>query len=658
MAQNAAGVQAAVVAAALIPPIPDEPEAAFLHVLEHVIGLDTAAKRDRVTQNGGVRMIEDLLFVEIDLVIDGLTANTSALAKTRLKTLKLWAEEQFDIDGTVDISHFTAEVCRERQRGIAKSSRSSDQDKSTVKDKLNTFNGKRENWLKAKRELTAHLNQIRNEVGVPIYYVIRDPDEEDKYREDNGEIGKRIYEAPFRGRIYSQDAFKVLQILRQWTSGGTADTFVDNSNDVQDAWSQLVRNYEGHDAKSANIQKARDTINSAHWTRNTQNFTFDDYCNKHVKANNELDRYDSNVDGESQVNAFLKGVRADARQNPHLLAIKTIILIGPTTRNNLRNAIIAFKDTMRQILGASNERENRHIGAFNRDNRGRSRGGGRGDGRGYSGGRYGSGGGRGRGRSGGRFRGGGGARGRGRFGGRDSNDNYIPDAVLQAVGPRYQAMLLRGRDQMELESAQGGGKVNEQTTTNRNASAVGNRNASSTTISEVTTENDEAAEVDDGGASGQFGAMGRKKRRTINSVKSSIRRIGKAIKVNTPTDYVKFARAEIDTRADTLCAGSTFLLHESTGKVVDVTGFHDSLESIKGIQVGTCVTAIDLTNETIIASFPQSLYFGDSMENSLIPPAQLWDNGITVNVVPKQYSDGKSLHGIHHPEENILYLSI
>jgi hypothetical protein len=105
-------------------------------------------------------MIEDLLLVEIDLVIDGLTANTSALAKTRLKTLKLWAEEQFDIDGTVNISHFTTEVCREWRRGIAKSSQSSDQDKSTVKDKLNTFNGKRENWFKSKRELTAHLNQI------------------------------------------------------------------------------------------------------------------------------------------------------------------------------------------------------------------------------------------------------------------------------------------------------------------------------------------------------------------------------------------------------------------------------------------------------------------------------------------------------------------
>jgi hypothetical protein len=72
-----------------------------------------------------------------------------------------------------------------------------------------------------------------------------------------------------------------------------------------------------------------------------------------------------------------------------------------------------------------------------------------------------------------------------------------------------------------------------------------------------------------------------------------------------------------------LCAGSTFILHEKTGQIVDVQGFHESLEPINGIKIGTSVTAIDLGQETIIASFPQSSYFGDTLEHSLIPPAQL-----------------------------------
>jgi hypothetical protein len=635
-------------AAALIPPIPDDPQGAFAHVLEHVIGLDTQAKRDRVTMNAGVTTAFDLLLIDMEGLVEGLTANTSGLAKMRLKTMKKWAEEEYDLNGNVDIRAFTTVVCGERQMNIARSTKVSGQqvDKSsTTKEKLAVFNGKRENWTKAKRELTAHLNQTKNEVGIPIYYVIRDPDQEERYRADNGELGRKIYEAPFRGRIYEADAFQVLQILRQWTSGGTAETFVDNNNNVQDAWTKLIMNYEGRDARGANIQKAREMIANAHWTRNTHNFNFDDYCNRHIKANHELDRYESNVDGESQVNAFLKGIRTDSRQNTHLLSIKAIVLNNENTKGNLANAVITFKDTMRQFGGTLSDRDQRNIGAVNgyrgRTGGGRGRAGGR-DNRGQRGG-YNARGGRGYGR--------GDGRGRGRFQGRGrqaNNDNlFIPPDVLAAVGPRYQAMLFRGRDQMEKESKgkEEGGRV---------VSAVRNEEQVSQ-ISDVTEQyHANVEEIEDQGASSQFGATGRKKRRTLGAITSTIRRIGKAMKIGKPNDYSIRARAEIDTRADTVCAGSTFLLHESTGKVVDVSGFHDSLGAIKDIQVGTCVTAVDLENETIIACFPQSLYFGDTMENSLIPPIQMWEHGITVDVVPKQYSDGRSLHGIHHPDENVF----
>ena len=356
-----------------IPIIPIDPEGAFTHVLEHVIGLDTQAKRDRIT-NTGIRTAEDLMLIDMEGLMDCISVNTiSIMVRTRMKTMKKWVEEEFDVEGegNVDISKFTIEVCKEKQREISRSTGTSNQSSSsdktiTTKDKLSIFSGKRGDWLNAKRKLTAYLNQIKNAQGVPIYYVIRDPEEEEKYREDNGDIGKSIYEAPPRGRIYEADAFTVMQILRQWTAkDSTAQTFVDNNNDVQEAWAQLVRNYEGIDARSANIQKARETIATSHWSRNTHNFTFDDYCNRHVKANNELERYNSNVDGESQVNAFLRGIRADGRLNPHLLPIKAIILNGDTTRNNLGNAIIAFKDTMRQIVGITNERENRYIGSLN-----------------------------------------------------------------------------------------------------------------------------------------------------------------------------------------------------------------------------------------------------------------------------------------------------
>jgi hypothetical protein len=162
-------------------------------------------------------------------------------------------------------------------------------------------------------------------------------------------------------------------------------------------------------------------------------------------------------------------------------------------------------------------------------------------------------------------------------------------------------MPFKGREQMEREM-----NTNETTNTTRNVNSA--------TVSEVSEISDKISESidDEENASSQFGATGRKKRRTNNGLTSSIRRIGKAIKVSKQKDYIKKAQAEIDTRADTLCAGSTIILHETTGKIVDVQGFHESLDIIKGIQIGKSVTAIDLEGETIIASFPQRLYFGDT----------------------------------------------
>ena len=282
------------------PPIPVDPAGAFLWTLTHIIGFDTQAKRERVTNQGGVTTIMDLLMVDMSQLLECLTATTSVMAKTKLQALKTWAEEQYDTNEEVFVQDFTADICREYQFKFART-KSRTQTKSdtttttTSKDKLRTFNGKPENWLNAKRELTAYLNQITNPDGIPLYYVIRDPDKEQEYRENNGEIGERIYDAPFRGRTYEQDAFKVLQVLRMWTSGGSAETYVDNNNNIQDAWSQLLTNYEGTDARNSNIQRARNTILKSSWSHNSHTYTFDDYCNKHIKANNELDRYVANV---------------------------------------------------------------------------------------------------------------------------------------------------------------------------------------------------------------------------------------------------------------------------------------------------------------------------------------------------------------------------
>ena len=63
--------------------------------------------------------------------------------------------------------------------------------------------------------MTAYLNQIKGVNGIPLYYVIRDPELELTYRNDDGVIGEMIYDAEHRSCAYEQDAFRVMQILRQ-----------------------------------------------------------------------------------------------------------------------------------------------------------------------------------------------------------------------------------------------------------------------------------------------------------------------------------------------------------------------------------------------------------------------------------------------------------
>ena len=158
-----------------------------------------------------------------------------------------------------------------------------------------------------------------------------------------------IYDAEHRGRSYEQDSFKVMQVLRQWTSSGTADTYTDKTENAQDEWDEILRVFEGVDAKGATIQRAREMIQTAHWTRDTQNFKFSDYCTKHITTNNYLNKYKANANGGSQVQAFLRGIKADAAVNPHLLGIKTTILTNEDTKDDVYKAVITFKDTVRNL---------------------------------------------------------------------------------------------------------------------------------------------------------------------------------------------------------------------------------------------------------------------------------------------------------------------
>jgi hypothetical protein len=215
-------------------------------------------------------------------------------------------------------------------------------------------------------------------------------------------------------------------------------------------------------------------------------------------------------------------------------------LNGENTKNNLRNAVVTFKDTMRNLGGSMNERDTRSIGAINagRGHPGRHEGLGRliyprrigwqsnskcypgippkeqgYISRGYAVDSRG--------------------RGRGRYYAVRSNGKprpdpkydinlFIPKSILSSIELRYQAMSFRGRDAMEYESRDN----DRDNTDDRKASAV---TSDATLVSEILSMN-RAAEDEDTSASAKFGAAGRKKRRTLGAVTSLLCQMGKVVK--------------------------------------------------------------------------------------------------------------------------------
>ena len=97
------------------------------------------------------------------------------------------------------------------------------------------------------------------------------------------------------------------------------------------------------------------------------------------------------------------------------------------------------------------------------------------------------------------------------------------------------------------------------------------------------------------------------------------------------------ARMEMDSHADTCCAGSSFRLIEYTGQTCTVAPFTTTLSELKDVPIVKAATAYDdpITGETLVLVLAQALWFGDKLENSLICPNQLCNNGLKVEDTPQ-----------------------
>ena len=115
-----------------------------------------------------------------------------------------------------------------------------------------------------------------------------------------------------------------------------------------------------------------------------------------------------------------------------------------------------------------------------------------------------------------------------------------------------------------------------------------------------------------------------------------------------------FGRNEMDTMADTSCAGPNWRVLELTGTVCDVQGFMNDGNSLKNVPIATCATvAVEQdTGQEIILVGHEMLYFGKKLERSLINQNQLRYAGVKVRDDPTRVKEdgfGLTAASIHIP---------
>jgi hypothetical protein len=629
----------------------------FAETLINIIGLNEGQRQLLVDQS--LTDETTLALLDEDAINDLFSkrpfTTASIITKMRLKALRLWLQEKEDIDAEYSVNDFDENECKEMLKKMSRKSSSSSVKERNKKSDVKApdkFNGKQRNWKSWKAEFEAYLSALRGDNGTPLSYIIRDDDDmtEEELNDLEGPA-KEIYEAPLQGTYFERDNYQVFQHLRTQIVGSSAETHIESyekKSDGRSAWLFLKTKYEGEDARNAAIAVARKEISSASWERNLKNWSFDDYCLKHTRANNTLSKYGVPVDGPSQVRAFLDGIH-----NREMDSVKSNVMFDAETKGDLGKAIIKFKDTTSALnlvsSGRYSQEDHRRIGSASRGGRSTGRGGQR-DGRnkrpydqtsGYRGGR---GGGGGRGYHGrGRYQP---QHGRGRGQEQPDDGLRLDKAVLDQMNSKQRAAFYKGRDAM---------RTPDDNNTTRTIAGV--QSNYTQPVDEISAMTDAQTNAQMNAASSQFGKEGNRSlnNRKQGAIISGERFISSArsAKKAPQYDYNQRSRAEIDSRADTVCAGSTFRLLEESSQYCNVSGFHSDMKPMQNVPVATVATAYDdpVSQETYVLVFFEALYFGDTMEHSLISPMQLRHNGLRVDQTPRQY-DPQSNHGITFPQDD------
>jgi hypothetical protein len=122
-------------------------------------------------------------------------------------------------------------------------------------------------------------------------------------------------------------------------------------------------------------------------------------------------------------------------------------------------------------------------------------------------------------------------------------------------------------------------------------------------------------------------------------------------------DNVVSETCELDSHADTCVTGANCVAIEETHQTVDMSGFSDSLDTLRSVPIMSAAMAYDdpADGTTYILILGQAIYMGDKMQHSLICPNQLRARGLIVEDCLQLLSprDRPSSHSIYEPDEDI-----
>jgi hypothetical protein len=494
--------------------------------------------------------------------------------------------------------------------------------------------------------MQAYLDLLDTEAGpnLPLRYVIREVAIAplNAVYETDREQGIAI--APLVGPAFQRDNARVYGILKQLCLEGPGRSYIlpfDATSNGRAAWEALKAHFESDSFRNKAKNEAYATLHVIHYDGERKGFNFEKYVEKHNECFLELERQSEPVPERKKVQDFLDRITA-----PELQAAKQQVMVNAELMTDFQRA-----SNFVALSVPSAKPDTRRIGQVKVENNPPKRGGrgggtyGRGLGRSGSMGGHSvrSSSGRGRGRWQGQARGG-----RGR--GRGPDTRYYTPEEWQNLSREQQTQVLEARGTKR--------QVNQVTTDTQHL------DMSVITDTHASNQGSMARRRTGGSAGDQFGPAGHS---TVGMLRSLARR---AVTTSPSSDVIarvdsrrrsaqppSLLYVDLDSHADTACIGSNCRVLAYSSFEVDVQPYHPQYKSITGVPVVQAATAYDdpETGTTYILVINQGLYFGDTLENTLLNPNQMRMNGVIVDDVPKHLAPDpvNATHSIFIPQHEL-----